>query len=92
MEKREIKCPQCGMWTIWNERLSDRCTHCNELLELKKLNKLAIMAERKAAEEQLEKFRTSKQNPILSKATNYASFVFISIILGIISLVVLVAG
>lgn len=27
------KCPSCGQWTTWNHQLTDRCTHCNELLD-----------------------------------------------------------
>ena len=29
----EIKCPNCGKWTLWNEDIDDRCLYCNEFLE-----------------------------------------------------------
>ncbi len=30
---REIKCPHCGEWTMWNGHVDDRCLFCNEFLE-----------------------------------------------------------
>ena len=30
---REIKCPHCGEWTLWNGNVDDRCLFCNEFLE-----------------------------------------------------------
>ena len=29
----EKKCLSCGNWTIWHKQPTDRCTHCNELLD-----------------------------------------------------------
>jgi hypothetical protein len=30
---REIKCPNCGEWTLWNGDIDDRCLYCDEFLE-----------------------------------------------------------
>jgi hypothetical protein len=30
---REIKCPHCGEWTLWNGQIDDRCLYCGEFLE-----------------------------------------------------------
>ena len=30
---REIKCPNCGKWTLWNGHIDDRCLYCSEFLE-----------------------------------------------------------
>ncbi len=30
---REIKCPNCGEWTLWTGHIDDRCLHCNGFLE-----------------------------------------------------------
>lgn len=31
--KREIKCPNCGQFTLWLGRNHDRCLHCSEFLQ-----------------------------------------------------------
>jgi hypothetical protein len=30
---REIKCPHCGKWTLWDGGIDDRCLNCNGFLE-----------------------------------------------------------
>jgi hypothetical protein len=30
---REIKCPGCGEWTLWEGNVDDRCLYCGEFLE-----------------------------------------------------------
>ena len=30
---REIKCPHCGEWTMWNGDIDDRCLYCDGFLE-----------------------------------------------------------
>ena len=30
---REIKCPNCGEWTLWEGDVDDRCLYCGEFLE-----------------------------------------------------------
>lgn len=34
---REIKCPHCGEWTMWNGNIDDRCLYCSEFLEPQRL-------------------------------------------------------
>ena len=36
---REIKCPHCGEWTMWNGEVDDRCLFCNEFLEPKRFSR-----------------------------------------------------
>lgn len=36
------KCPHCGQWTIWNNKLDDRCTHCNTLLNQRRLAEIEL--------------------------------------------------
>lgn len=31
--KTEKKCPTCEQWTVWQKLPTDRCSHCNELLD-----------------------------------------------------------
>jgi methionyl-tRNA synthetase len=31
--KTEKKCPGCGEWTTWQKQPTDRCAHCNALLD-----------------------------------------------------------
>ncbi|MEO6632246.1 MAG: hypothetical protein ABIN13_11005 [Mucilaginibacter sp.] len=33
MSQREIKCPHCGKWTLWEGDVDDRCINCNGFLE-----------------------------------------------------------
>ena len=30
---REIKCPHCGQWSMWQGEVDDRCLYCNGFLE-----------------------------------------------------------
>ncbi|MFI5136900.1 MAG: hypothetical protein ACHQIM_03675 [Sphingobacteriales bacterium] len=36
---REIKCPHCGEWTLWNGDVDDRCLFCGEFLEPKRFSR-----------------------------------------------------
>jgi len=36
---REIKCPQCGEWTMWQGGLDDRCLFCGCFLESRKFSR-----------------------------------------------------
>lgn len=92
MAKREIKCPHCSNWTAWQEQLYDRCKHCNELLELDKIEKLAAFAAQKEIEEEAERARLASQNPFFRKVSNYAATIFIGFILIITAVIVLAAG
>jgi len=33
MSTREIRCPHCGEWTLWQGKVDDRCLFCGEFLE-----------------------------------------------------------
>jgi hypothetical protein len=36
---REIKCPQCGEWTLWSGGLDDRCLYCSGFLEPRRFSR-----------------------------------------------------
>jgi hypothetical protein len=36
---REIKCPHCGEWTMWQGDLDDRCLFCGEFLETRQFSR-----------------------------------------------------
>ena len=36
---REIKCPHCGEWTMWQGGLDDRCLFCAEFLETRQFSR-----------------------------------------------------
>lgn len=38
MSIREIKCPHCGEWTMWEGKVDDRCINCGEFLEPKRFS------------------------------------------------------
>ena len=40
------KCPHCGEWTVWNNKLNDRCTHCSELLDQRRIKEVELHHER----------------------------------------------
>ncbi|MBE7174944.1 MAG: hypothetical protein INR69_00980 [Mucilaginibacter polytrichastri] len=33
--KREIKCPECKEWTLWQGHIDDRCLYCGAFLQPK---------------------------------------------------------
>ncbi len=45
---REIKCPHCGEWTLWNGEVDDRCLYCDEFLEPQRFSR---EVEKKIADE-----------------------------------------
>ena len=36
---REIKCPHCGQWTMWDGKIDDRCLHCDGFLETRQFSR-----------------------------------------------------
>ena|ERR1700739_3724968 len=39
MSVREIKCPHCGEWTMWEGKIDDRCINCGEFLEPRRFSR-----------------------------------------------------
>ncbi|HVW98344.1 MAG TPA: hypothetical protein VHA56_20425 [Mucilaginibacter sp.] len=35
---KEIKCPHCGKWTLWEGRIDDRCLYCDGFLETRQFS------------------------------------------------------
>ncbi|PYF77046.1 hypothetical protein [Pedobacter nutrimenti] len=92
MSKREIKCPHCAEWVKWEGELYERCIKCNNLLEQEKIDKIKALDALKKAKEEMERARIARQNPFLRKVEDYATSIFIGLIMLIISVVVLAAG
>lgn len=92
MDRREMKCPHCKQWTEWKGMLQDRCSYCNELLELEKINRLAELEAQRKIDEEIEQQRLDLQNPLVRKLKGYAATIFIGFILTTTSVVVLFAG
>lgn len=36
---REIKCPHCGEWSLWNGDIDDRCLYCDGFLEPRRFSR-----------------------------------------------------
>ncbi|MDR6782350.1 phage FluMu protein Com [Pedobacter africanus] len=92
MVKREIKCPHCCQWTVWQEQLQDRCKHCNGLLEQEKINKIEALASQRKLKEEIEQARIAQQNPFFRKVKQYTATIFIGFILVLTAVIVLAAG
>lgn len=46
------KCPNCGQWSHWNQNPTDRCEHCQSILD-----PVAVASQQARAKRQLEKGR-----------------------------------
>lgn len=31
--KNEIKCPNCGEWSLWTSKIDEKCPHCGQYLD-----------------------------------------------------------
>lgn len=48
--KASKKCPHCGHWSIWSHNPTDRCEHCQGLLDPNAFARQQAQQERKAEE------------------------------------------
>ncbi|WP_181305629.1 hypothetical protein [Rufibacter sp. XAAS-G3-1] len=48
--KASKKCPHCGHWSTWNQDTSDRCKHCQGLLDPAAFERQQAQEERKEEE------------------------------------------
>ncbi|HEY8930449.1 MAG TPA: hypothetical protein VIM55_14710 [Mucilaginibacter sp.] len=39
MSSREIKCPECGKWTLWEGDVNDRCLYCDSFLDSRRFSR-----------------------------------------------------
>ncbi|WP_139307946.1 hypothetical protein [Pontibacter flavimaris] len=46
------KCPRCGQWSSWTQNPSDRCEHCQSILDPVAVASQQARQERKQEEEQ----------------------------------------
>ena len=60
------KCPNCGKWTSWNQKLSDRCGHCNEILDQRRVSEVEEFHERERTYNERDMFRIRESDgPIM---------------------------
>jgi hypothetical protein len=98
---REIKCPHCGEWTLWDGRIDDRCFNCDSFLEPRRFSR---EVEKKIRREVIKEndyfFIKPTDGPLKSQLKSFLNavrwiafylqivfFVFISLILVLISLI-----
>ncbi|RNI31298.1 hypothetical protein [Rufibacter latericius] len=48
--KHSKKCPHCGHWSAWSQGVSDRCEHCQGILDPSALKRQTAQEERKEEE------------------------------------------
>ncbi|HEY8781920.1 MAG TPA: hypothetical protein VIM16_09915 [Mucilaginibacter sp.] len=99
---REIKCPNCGEWTMWNGQVDDRCLYCGGFLEPqrfsreveKKIN-LELLEENdyffiKPADSPIKRWYKHFFNSIrwLAYYVQIAFFLFVTLLLVLLSLIV----
>ncbi|AEL25434.1 hypothetical protein [Cyclobacterium marinum] len=83
----EKKCPNCGKWTEWNQKLTDTCEHCGEILGKEELafeEKRA--AQKKVNEEQWIFFIKESDSAFVKKSKIIGNF-FYSLYITIITII-----
>lgn len=63
--KTEKKCTNCGEWTTWEKRLTDRCTHCNALLDPVALKEKEVREEKERIFKENDFFRVREDDNFL---------------------------
>lgn len=97
--KASKKCPHCGQWSTWSKDVSDRCEHCQQLLDPAAFDRQVAQQERK--EEEKERFtvdliQIKDEDPAFLKFIKRIGLGFQLAFVGIISfilwLIALLAG
>lgn len=66
--KREIKCPHCKEWTLWNGNMNDRCLQCGVFIEKEAFSN--------KVEKEIKKQVTLENDPLIIKADDSAAVRF----------------
>ena len=92
----EKRCPHCGEWSVWTQKLEDPCQHCGkplggaELKERKKKIRLALEDQKKWVF-----YIREEDGPVLrafKKVANFFYFIFMLIIGFIVWLIAMLPG
>lgn len=70
------KCPHCGEWSHWQQQLTDRCEHCNELLEYRAVQEKAAWKKRLSDEKTADFFTPKETDGPFMLATRKIAFFF----------------
>jgi hypothetical protein len=73
---QEKKCGSCGQWTAWTGKATDRCTHCNALLDSRTIQEHEEWKEREEAYQKNDFFTPREDDGPLMLATRKVAFVF----------------
>ncbi|MBI1287723.1 MAG: hypothetical protein GC178_09110 [Flavobacteriales bacterium] len=63
--KTEKKCSNCGEWTTWEKQPTDRCVHCDELLDHLSLKEKEAREERERIFKENDFFRVREDDNFL---------------------------
>jgi methionyl-tRNA synthetase len=97
--KGSKKCPHCGQWSVWSHAPTDRCEHCQRLLDPAAFNRQ--QAQHKRKEEEKKRFTVDliQINPTDSTFAKFWKSIglgfqlaFVGIISFILWLIALLAG
>ncbi len=80
----EKKCPNCQEWTVWNRKLNDRCTQCNELLDVNRVKETEAYLEREKSNKRSDFYNVKETDGIFMIATRKIAL-FFHIVFGAIS-------
>jgi len=80
----EKKCPHCNQWTSWNQKLNDRCGHCNELLDAQRVKETEEFLAREKTYKRSDWFTIKEDDNIFMRATRRVAL-FFHIVFGAIS-------
>lgn len=93
------KCPNCGQWSRWTQNPTDRCEHCNSVLDPVAVARQQAREERKLAEDEHLSIKFIQINPNDPWYKNFFKRIglgfqiaFVSIISFILWLIALLAG
>ncbi|GGG02942.1 hypothetical protein [Pontibacter amylolyticus] len=93
------KCPNCGQWSRWTQNPTDRCEHCNSILDPVAVARQQARAERKQEEEERYSIKFIEVNPddpwyiqFFKRIGLGFQIAFVSIISFFIWLIALLAG
>ncbi|RNI29694.1 hypothetical protein EFA69_09050 [Rufibacter immobilis] len=97
--KASKKCPHCGQWSAWTHNPSDRCDHCQGLLDPAAFERQQAQAERKEEEEKRFSVDLIQINPDDSALVKFFKSIglgfqlaFVGIVSFILWLIALLAG
>jgi hypothetical protein len=65
--RTEKICPHCAAWTHWDKKPTDRCSHCNELLDQVALKEKEVRDEADRVFYENDFFRVREEDGVLMR-------------------------